>query len=416
MTNPHDAQLDPAGVDWRRLAEPQEDQYDTAVALQFLRDAGFQRARVGDSASSFDGQVIIDHEPFPAFPPSCVPAPLDHPYIEEACNLIRLWPTVFTQFQGLIDHVSLWIDEDLLRSGSTDEPGRIAATINNPVSLAEGLVHEMSHQKLRAIGIQVESASRIIVNKDGHIYKSPVRYDCLRPMTAILHAEYALLYIVGLYNVILRSSSVSEENRQFAARVLASYVPMLEFGDEIIREHAEVDDAGRSFLQGYREWLDRLSGECYDILDDYHVPVQTFKHPLDIGADTALPIGQASAGTRAAGATGGPRGQAADPASARPCRERGLKEYFVVDELLLYCPESEKGYSLNKTAKAIWRLCDGRHTLTEISEALWNRLDCTDKELLPELISDVEETLAKLQELGLVRWEGSLGLAESGRP
>ena len=89
-----------------------------------------------------------------------------------------------------------------------------------------------------------------------------------------------------------------------------------------------------------------------------------------------------------------------------PCRVNGIEEYNLGDEILLYFPDFEKGFSLNSSSKAIWELCDGRHTLVEISKELGQRLGVSGNDLLLcELLSDVIATTTQLRDLGVLELE-----------
>ncbi len=87
-----------------------------------------------------------------------------------------------------------------------------------------------------------------------------------------------------------------------------------------------------------------------------------------------------------------------DTASTLPCRVNGIKEHSLSDETVLYCPEREMAFSLNKSAKAIWELCDGSNTIVKISQKLSKRFGFSGTELL----SDVTATITKLQKLSLL--------------
>lgn len=87
----------------------------------------------------------------------------------------------------------------------------------------------------------------------------------------------------------------------------------------------------------------------------------------------------------------------------RPWRLQGIEEQSLGDEMLLYCPELEVGVSLNSSAVAIWKLCDGQHTLVEISRELGCQLGISEPELLEELLEDIEATVAQFNELGILK-------------
>ena len=91
---------------------------------------------------------------------------------------------------------------------------------------------------------------------------------------------------------------------------------------------------------------------------------------------------------------------------ARPLRLGSISDYGLEDEVLLYSSRSERVFSLNSSAKAIWELCDGGHTIIEIGQELGHRFDCSGDELLDDII----DALRKFREHGL------LELEEASRP
>ncbi len=77
---------------------------------------------------------------------------------------------------------------------------------------------------------------------------------------------------------------------------------------------------------------------------------------------------------------------------SRPCRRNGIEEHNLLDEVVLYYPEREVAFSLKSSAKAIWELCDGKHTVIEISQKLGSRFGCS----MEKLLSDVKATVIQL--------------------
>lgn len=364
-----------ATIAWRRLAEPQPDQYDTLIALDLRQRRGYARQEVGAGPSCFDGQVAIRNEPPEAvsFPPACVPAPPDHPNIARACELVRLWPTVFRQFQLLIDSVSVFTyRHDTSVSSHAGRRGAIAATVDNAVAFAECLVHEMAHHKLRALGVEIESAERLVRNPPTQKFKSPIRLDCLRPMSAVVHAEYSYTYVAALDIEIVRSGSACADDRSAAAHALARHLPKLEFGIHVIRDHAEVDEPGAAFMEAWLAWLGRVFTAGKQTLDAWGISPQPFVHPLD--SETPLHVG------------------------LQPSRLISVQEHRLGDELLIYIPRSETAHALNRSAVAIWELCDGTRTVEDISRELGQWLGHPSEALLP----DVRRGIDQLCELGLL--------------
>lgn len=87
-----------------------------------------------------------------------------------------------------------------------------------------------------------------------------------------------------------------------------------------------------------------------------------------------------------------------DDIAVRPLRLKGRQEYRLGDELLIYVPSGEAAHALNRSAVAIWELCDGTRTAEDISRELGEWLGCAAEGLLP----DVRQGLARLEDLGLL--------------
>ncbi len=87
-----------------------------------------------------------------------------------------------------------------------------------------------------------------------------------------------------------------------------------------------------------------------------------------------------------------------DLMAGNPCQRAGIEALSLPDELVLYLPGRELVVSLNHSAAAVWELCDGQTTITEISRELGLVLGRPDSELLAEVTAAVRQ----LAELGLV--------------
>ena len=75
-----------------------------------------------------------------------------------------------------------------------------------------------------------------------------------------------------------------------------------------------------------------------------------------------------------------------------PARAPGVQELEREDELLLFFDVRERGFVLNRSARAVWDLCDGRRTVRDVSRVLEAQLE------LPRdaLFGDVRDTVQGL--------------------
>lgn len=263
-------------VDWSRAAAPQQDLYDARLAVHLastsrspLRDTCYTRRPVAGAPAVFDGAVVVRHcYPAAYYNPPLADAPLDHPHLALAAELVRRWPDAYGQFRLLIDSVHPLLIPD----APQDDPGHlgyarshgeeamfgtIMASINSPVMLAECLVHEMAHHKLRAFGVSVEAAWRFITNPPDALFESPIRKDTLRPMTAVFHATYSYTYVTELDLRIIEREHPGRRMNRLLGR-LAHNVNRLEEGRAVLRGHMTVDVEGERFMAPYHEWLDTV--------------------------------------------------------------------------------------------------------------------------------------------------------------
>jgi HEXXH motif-containing protein len=205
--------------------------------------------------------------------------------------LTRSWPAVFTQLQLLLESVNVFLhvkspyDDDGIGSISGaggSEFGIVSSTVNSAVGFAGSLVHEMAHHKLRALGVQFETAEKLIRNPPEQKFRSPVRYDCLRPMSAVLQGQYAFTYSAALSLAIVRLRMNPVRDRRIAEDALAVKLPKLVFGLEVLKRKAEVDAEGAAFLEGLFSWSYHLLDDGFALLNEMGVPVRKFAHPLNV--------------------------------------------------------------------------------------------------------------------------------------
>jgi ADP-heptose:LPS heptosyltransferase len=275
-------------IDWSRLAEPQADQYDTDVILHLAstttssdRPQLYQRTPVGESPAAFDGQVAVRHvyKPLPEFAPLSAQypdGPTDHPNIHAAVDLIRNWPVAFVQCQRLLEAIHPAIDPQIplesaeIYRGSLCHSfeclfGTMWATIFCPIALAEAIVHEMAHQKLRVLGVSFESATAVVGNDRSNLLVSPVIKDRLRPMTAVLHAQYSYVHVTAL-DVHLLAAESNSARREALREVLERNLARIKEGFDTIQKHFEPGEHGIEFMSGLRAWTERVIRSAEDLL------------------------------------------------------------------------------------------------------------------------------------------------------
>jgi hypothetical protein len=88
-----------------------------------------------------------------------------------------------------------------------------------------------------------------------------------------------------------------------------------------------------------------------------------------------------------------------DPLLARrPLRRPGLVERELPDELVLYDPESDRAWLLNRTTAAVWDLADGETPAAAIAAELADALGVS----LARAREDVADTVRRLVSEGVL--------------
>jgi hypothetical protein len=88
-------------------------------------------------------------------------------------------------------------------------------------------------------------------------------------------------------------------------------------------------------------------------------------------------------------------------AQHKPAQKSGTVHYEVLNEMVVYSPDTMQAASLNESASAIWELCDGTRTIDEICRDLASQIGMT-----PDRLSDdVKNVVNRLYELELLSRE-----------
>lgn len=271
-------------ANWTRLAKPQPDQYDTEIIARIVRECPpeelfiYQGTATQGEPRIFDGKVAVGY--MPETPPSSgydLAGPLSDPRIEAAESFVKRWRPAYDQFKALmVKFHPLVLKLDLGPWGSMSHShehlfGVLFATVHSSHALAQAFVHEMAHNKLRALGVFMEKAHRLVLNSPSDLYSSPVRKDQPRPMTAVLHAQYSFMHVTALdvVNLEIAMESGDAEESKVWASLLAWNLRRMEEGYQEILANIKVDDQGKGFIDGFFVWSDEVLGRGRNLLSQY---------------------------------------------------------------------------------------------------------------------------------------------------
>jgi HEXXH motif-containing protein len=248
------------------MAEPQRDAYDSNMILKLMNATA---APADPGVVWFVVAPVYAREPafrrdFAGFRD----APANHPNLARAVELLDFWPqgALFARRLIRIVHAAYenGVAEDLgwgtlVSSSHSYEHafGTCHLTVHSPVGVAEAIVHEAAHHKLRALGVRFESADAIVAGDGGwELYPNPLLDGRLRPLPAILHAHYVLLHLIALEAAIL--AQPAHEAHRLVRRLLARNTTRLARSGHILRGNLVLDEIGTVFMEAVWRWQERL--------------------------------------------------------------------------------------------------------------------------------------------------------------
>jgi HEXXH motif-containing protein len=143
-------------------------------------------------------------------------------------------------------HLSCSYQEDI---------GTLYATLHpSPLTMAEAIIHEVSHNKLNAFF----DLDPLLENGRGELYASPVRPDP-RPIHGVLLAVHAFVPVARMYEALVArcpdDGGPLGPKRNLEAR-LAAIVESNRAGTEVLRAHARATPIGKGLLDELFRWDD----------------------------------------------------------------------------------------------------------------------------------------------------------------
>lgn len=265
-------------IDWQRMARPQADGYDTQQLIPLaLERYGWTKATPAHDATTWAHGTVTIIRPSGRQGEHAVPAPLDHPNLELAAEmLLKVWPEMYGQCQDLLESITVYIDETTRefpnQTGCSCGPigdrvsFQLSTTINGAIGMLEGIVHEMGHSKLKPMGMSMYHWDRLLANElptaeaiesgvGENLYGSPIRKDKLRPLGACFSAHYSYLHVTDLLQRIVRSGV--EEIDQLAPW-LEVMCGRIRVGEKLVANHVQPTEEGEPFFAACTAWADEL--------------------------------------------------------------------------------------------------------------------------------------------------------------
>jgi len=255
-------------IDWDRMGKPQADGYDTLIVEAAAHWAyGFEKQPRGEH-TWLGGAVNLSDKLDP--PGAGIQrAGFDHPGLAVTEQYLAQWSACYAQCQRLLQTVFPFDSPSYIGARGcfcgtgARLPGRLSqedgapfgevfATLFDYVGFVEGVVHEMVHWKLHALGIHFESWDEILLsNKPTETFVSSLRKDKPRPMGAVLHAHWVCLHTLA---VDLAVAPIRPAEKESDASVVAAAVTRVLEGRESVNTGAVWTADGYKFWTGIQDW------------------------------------------------------------------------------------------------------------------------------------------------------------------
>ncbi|MDY7020458.1 MAG: HEXXH motif-containing putative peptide modification protein [Cyanobacteriota bacterium] len=284
-TDPKHEALNLPKIDWRRVAIPQADGYDTemilACAAQRYPSFGREEHLILTSTQQttfLDGAVAIAHLlPYCPLGLEFEPGPLQHPNFQIAENLLRCWPVGYAQVQALVHTFVPAVHRNFSEQQWSDnigscshcfehEFGIIYATIHDPVALAQALVYEMAHLKLFALGLGQENKSQLIANSLPEHKQSTIKIDEPCPISAILYTQYASIHVLEL-NIHIILQETHRHQRSQILHLLDRNVHRMQAGHKILVDSVESNQQDTDFVISFLNWSEKIINQGIMLLE-----------------------------------------------------------------------------------------------------------------------------------------------------
>lgn len=296
-------QLD-KNLPWEKAAEPQQDLSDLHM-MWYVSDLlyDYKKPRLLESVSMFDGKVAVKLD--------------DHAQTHDSTYIPHDSETFIAQnkaqrLEQLLEltpysaHVAEFLDVyhprinkkyDAHHSGASlgcqcgpvkkpcDGSVEVGSSYNNPVTAGDGIIHEVWHQRMHALGIDFEThAGLFFTNAHHEVYDSPIRKDKLRPMPAVIQAQYSYIGVTEYYKTLIDVLFDSEADRSSVplnpdmnSSHLDAWLTLSAFNVYRIREGVDTinqyvkptADIGERFMWGYMAYANRVITEAIAQLKKY---------------------------------------------------------------------------------------------------------------------------------------------------
>lgn len=278
-------------INWKLVAKPQPDAYDSRVIAHLLYDKyGWKKIAPTTELTLCDGAVAVcldrTYASDQISPDSTMLNGLEYMTPEKTTDINRFlmaWPEGGLMLQNFLDEYwAKWSnDMGTISRGSSSGHyemkesvnkhsrtkglvlNAVYVTSNDSQGCSDGIYHEVGHARLESLGIDInQHDGQLLLNSPEELYDSPVRWDVKRPMCAVVQAVYSWIMLseadlqcgLRLQGYDTKDTEANVTPAMASSIYLIGNIPKIQDGLEEIRKHAKLTPAGVDFMDGYLEW------------------------------------------------------------------------------------------------------------------------------------------------------------------
>ena len=304
--------MDLKQIDWKRIAKPQPDAYDSHIIATILyekygwkkitptSELTFCNGTVGIAEDKLEWAESLQHGSLWRPTNTFWGSGMDHMTPELTATIDRFlmaWPDGSLMLQNFLDEYwPKWSGQMstyargsssghiIMAHGAQLNPpvggvilNAVYVTANDPQGCSAGTYHEVGHARLESIGIDIDKHdNQLLLNTPDELYDSPVRWDVKRPMSAVVQGVYSWIMLseadlqcgLNLTGWDTKNPDIQVSPAEATAGYLIGNIPKIEDGLAEIRTHAKLTPEGVAFMDGYLEWGEDLISRALPFLKE----------------------------------------------------------------------------------------------------------------------------------------------------
>lgn len=292
-------QYDELNIDWSRMLEPQDDNYDVDnITLIANKMFGYEKPNVSNDLNFLNGKVhLFQRQVHGEEIEVDLSSEGTQTTLKEVDFLIKsLTPKYYNSITQFLDGYAPFHQKDTETSRSfigcvcgpvtrTYDTSHylgfpavsVTSCLFSVIGAADGIIHESWHQRLYQMGMEMEQHNQqLIGNHPDDLYNSPIRFDKKRPMSACVQAIYSYIAVSEFHKELLKYVIENKETPIGPAdlgnvlSINAYNLFRIKNGYNLLsKELTSITKSGESFVHNFLLYNKRVIDELEEILSEY---------------------------------------------------------------------------------------------------------------------------------------------------